>query len=119
MSTFRRPTLPRNCGGRSTFNTPGAVDAQAVREGYDTVVTSSGGNAGLAVAHSARQLGIRARVFVTERTAKSVVATLRRENAEVVIHGDAWDDADRVAREFVATQGERCTSVLGRSGCLR
>lgn len=69
-------------------------------------MTSSAGNAGLAVAYSARRLGIRARVYVTERTDPAMVEPLLRESAEIVAYGNVWDDADRVAKEFVANEGE-------------
>lgn len=77
----------------------------AARTGHDTVVTSSGGNAGLAVAFSARRLGITARVYVTQRTSQSVIDTLRREGAKVIVSGTVWDDADKAARDFVANKG--------------
>ncbi|XP_077538461.1 serine dehydratase-like isoform X2 [Haemaphysalis longicornis] len=77
----------------------------AARTGHDTVVTSSGGNAGLAVAFSARRLGITARVYVTQRTSQSVIDTLKREGAQVIVAGSVWDDADKAARDFVANEG--------------
>ncbi|CAN7940382.1 unnamed protein product, partial [Ixodes hexagonus] len=76
-----------------------------VQSGHDTLVTSSGGNAGLAVAHSARRLGVKSRVYVPERTSQPVVEALEQEGADVIASGAVWDDADRAAREFVQTQG--------------
>ncbi|KAM7308017.1 serine dehydratase-like [Ixodes scapularis] len=76
-----------------------------VQSGHDTLVTSSGGNAGLAVAHSARRLGVKARVYVPDKTSRAVVGALEQEGANVIATGSVWDDADLAARDYVRIQG--------------
>jgi len=67
------------------------------------VVTASGGNHGLAVAHSARVLGIPAIIYLPESATEAKLAAIRLLGPEIVIHGTAWDDANalamRIARE--------------------
>jgi threonine dehydratase len=69
------------------------------------VVASSAGNHGLGVAHSARALGIRARIFVP-RTAPDVkrdgIAALGAELDATYAH---YDDAHHAAMEYAAAQG--------------
>ena len=57
-------------------------------------VTSSGGNAGLAVAHAGRRLGVPVAVFVPETTTSTAITLLRREGAEVTVHGASWQEAN-------------------------
>jgi L-serine/L-threonine ammonia-lyase len=72
----------------------------AAAAGARRFVSSSGGNAGLAAAHAARRLGIPALVVVPTRTDERMRALIEAEGAEVVLHGDAWADADARAREL-------------------
>ncbi|MGE0815048.1 MAG: pyridoxal-phosphate dependent enzyme [Vicinamibacterales bacterium] len=65
-------------------------------------VTSSGGNAGLAVARAGRQLAVAVTVVVPETTTETAIALLRREGADVIVHGASWQEAD-----------ERATSQVG------
>lgn len=60
-------------------------------------VTSSGGNAGLAVAYAGRQLGAAVLVVVPETTTDTAIALLRREGAEVTVHGASWQEANDLA----------------------
>lgn len=57
------------------------------------VVVASGGNAGVAVAHAARRLGVRAEVFVPETAPVAKVARLRAYGAVVVQTGASYADA--------------------------
>ena len=65
-------------------------------------VTSSGGNAGLAVAYAGRRLGTAVLVVVPESTTDTAIALLRREGAEVAVHGASWQEANDVALAQVA-----------------
>lgn len=90
-----------------SFKTRG-VSAQVIAEyrkhGEGTeLVCSSGGNAGLACAYSARVLGLKCTVFVPTSTSSVMVRRLRELDAEVVQGGAAWDDADKAARKGVAS----------------
>ena len=57
---------------------------QSVREGCTKFVSSSGGNAGLAAAYSAKELGVPITVVVPETTPKLVVKKLAEEEGATV-----------------------------------
>jgi len=63
-------------------------------QGAQKVVSSSGGNAGLASAYAARCLGLPCTVVVPETTKNLVIERLRGYGAEVEVHGSAWDEAN-------------------------
>ncbi|EST07655.1 Tryptophan synthase beta subunit-like PLP-dependent enzymes superfamily [Kalmanozyma brasiliensis GHG001] len=84
----------------------GAICQSALAASGDThLVSSSGGNAGLAVAYAASRAGVGCTIFVPASTETDVVERLRKEGARVVIGGDAWDVADAAAREEVRETG--------------
>jgi L-serine/L-threonine ammonia-lyase len=64
-------------------------------------VSSSGGNAGLAVAYAGRRLGAAVTVIVPETTTERARELLRLEGAEVVVHGASWQEANELARSLV------------------
>lgn len=64
-------------------------------------VSSSGGNAGLAVAYAGRQLSVPVTVVVPTTTTETALALLRREEAEVIIHGASWQEANELAQSQV------------------
>ncbi len=72
----------------------------AAEDGVRTVVGSSGGNAGLALAYAARELGLACRVVVPEITGELMRGRLRALGAEVIVEGAAWDQADALARKL-------------------
>lgn len=80
----------------------GALCQQLYAEGQRHFVCSSGGNAGLATAYATQKLGAVATIVTPETTAPSFRALLRAEGAEVLVHGAAWDDADKRARSMCA-----------------
>jgi threonine dehydratase len=57
------------------------------------VVAASGGNHGVAVAHAARRLGVRARIFVPTVASPAKIARIRADGAELVIGGALYADA--------------------------
>lgn len=63
------------------------------------VITSSGGNAGLAAATAARALEMPCTVFCPTSVEDYIVEQLRAEGAEVVQAGAAWDICDQGARK--------------------
>lgn len=65
----------------------------AVAAGARALVSSSGGNAGYAVAWAGRRLGVRVTVVVPARTSPAMRARIEAEGAHVVVHGEVWDDA--------------------------
>jgi L-serine/L-threonine ammonia-lyase len=60
-------------------------------------VSSSGGNAGLAVAFAGRKLGVPVLVVVPETTSERAKHLIGMEDAEVVVRGKSWDEANRFA----------------------
>jgi L-serine/L-threonine ammonia-lyase len=71
------------------------------KQGVTKLISSSGGNAGLAVATIGQQLGMSVSVIVPETTKPLVVARLRALGAELTIHGENWNAADELARQRV------------------
>ena len=76
-----------------------------VAAGADHFVCSSGGNAGLAVAHCAAALNVRATIFVPATTKSSVQQLLTNYGAAVHVEGMVWNEADRVARDHCVAEG--------------
>ena len=64
-------------------------------------VSSSGGNAGLAVAYAGRLLSVSVTVVVPQTTTARAVELLRQEHAEVVVHGASWQEANELAQSLV------------------
>lgn len=60
-------------------------------------VSSSGGNAGLAVADAGRRLGVAVTVVVPETTSARARELLAGLGAEVVVHGASWQEANTLA----------------------
>jgi threonine dehydratase len=81
------------------------VVRELAREGHSTIVTSSTGNHGAAVAWACGELGSRAVVFVPQGSTESKLALLRSLGAEVRIEGDAFDDAKHTAHVWARSSG--------------
>lgn len=64
-----------------------------VADGATLLVSSSGGNAGLAVAYSSRQLGVPATIVVPKVTPKRAIQLMRAEGASVEVAGESWLEA--------------------------
>ena len=77
----------------------------AKQRGAQSVVSSSGGNAGLAAAYAARAMGLPATVILPESTPEFVAEKLRALGADVWRHGKDWNEADRKARTVVQDTG--------------
>jgi L-serine/L-threonine ammonia-lyase len=71
------------------------------QQGVKQLISSSGGNAGLAVATVGAQLGMSVAVIVPETTKPMVIAKLESLGAHVTVHGKNWNAADELAREKV------------------
>jgi L-serine/L-threonine ammonia-lyase len=69
--------------------------------GAQRFVSSSGGNAGLAVAYAGRLLGVPVTVVVPETTTERAKELLRLENAEVITHGASWQEANDFAQSLI------------------
>ena len=64
-------------------------------------VSSSGGNAGLAVAYAGRKLGVPVTVVVPETTTERAKELLHQEDAKVVVHGSSWQEANALAQTLI------------------
>jgi L-serine/L-threonine ammonia-lyase len=69
--------------------------------GAQRFVSSSGGNAGLAVAFAGRLLRVPVTVVVPETTTERAKEFLCLENAEVIVHGTSWQEANTFAQSLV------------------
>ncbi|BBM87169.1 pyridoxal-phosphate dependent enzyme [Candidatus Uabimicrobium amorphum] len=69
--------------------------------GTKKFISSSGGNAGVAVAFCGRKLNIPVSVVVPKSTTERAKELTRLENAEVIVHGDTWNEAHLYAMELV------------------
>jgi L-serine/L-threonine ammonia-lyase len=73
--------------------------------GCTRFVSSSGGNAGYAVAYAGRELSLPVLVVVPSTTHESTRRQLVLMGAEVRVVGDVWDEADVEARELASEDG--------------
>lgn len=73
------------------------VCQQAQQQNKKKLVSSSGGNAGIAVAYCGQQLGMPVEVYVPLTTTEEAVAVLQRLGAKVFIHGESWAEANALA----------------------
>lgn len=69
------------------------------------VICSSAGNHSQGVAIAARQYGVKAVVCMAENATPSKIAATRGYGAEVVLHGNIWDEANEKALELVKERG--------------
>lgn len=70
---------------------------KALREGATQLVSSSGGNAGLATAFAGQRLGVPTTVVVPETTPGFIRDRLRSYGAAVEVHGSQWSEANERA----------------------
>ncbi|MEY4753902.1 MAG: hypothetical protein RJA44_1577, partial [Pseudomonadota bacterium] len=70
-----------------------ACEVHAAR-GATRLLSSSGGNAGLAVAYAGKRLGLPVIVVVPESTPEWPRTLLRRQGAELIVHGASWMEAN-------------------------
>lgn len=70
-------------------------------KGAQRFVSSSGGNAGLAVAYAGRKLAVPVTVVVPETSSERAKELLRWEGAQVIVHGASWQEANELAVSLV------------------
>eukprot|EP00189_Rhodosorus_marinus_P003506 CAMPEP_0113960338 /NCGR_PEP_ID=MMETSP0011_2-20120614/4654_1 /TAXON_ID=101924 /ORGANISM="Rhodosorus marinus" /LENGTH=339 /DNA_ID=CAMNT_0000971769 /DNA_START=278 /DNA_END=1297 /DNA_ORIENTATION=- /assembly_acc=CAM_ASM_000156 len=80
----------------------GYMCAKAKQAGARRFVSSSGGNAGAAVAHAGKMLGVETVVCVPTTTPAFMRKKLESLGADVVVEGSEWKHADRLAKELSA-----------------
>lgn len=79
----------------------GHACTEYVKHGARRLVSSSGGNAGLAVAYAGRLMGVPVTVVVPQTTSERAKELLRLEDAEVIVHGASWQEANELALSLV------------------
>ncbi|MEO7105829.1 MAG: pyridoxal-phosphate dependent enzyme [Rhodoferax sp.] len=79
----------------------GHACTEYVNRGAKRLVSSSGGNAGLAVAYAGRSMGVPVTVVVPQTTSDRAKELLRLEDAEVIVHGASWQEANELALSLV------------------
>jgi len=80
----------------------GAACTSARESGAERVICASGGNAGYAVAYAGRRLGMGVTIVVPRTTSPRAIELIRGEGAELVVHGESWDDSQTHAVERAA-----------------
>jgi L-serine/L-threonine ammonia-lyase len=83
----------------------GHLCSELARNGVCRFVTSSAGNGGLAVAYAGRKLNIPVTVVVWNAVSEITCEKLRREGAEIVVHGNDWMEANTLAQSMCEEKG--------------
>jgi diaminopropionate ammonia-lyase len=81
-----------------------------------TLVTASSGNHGRAVARVAAMRGLRARIFLPERTLAARREAIEREGAEVMVVEGAYEDAVAAAEAEAREPGVLLIADVGSAG---
>jgi threonine dehydratase len=89
-----------------SFKARGAFNTLLSHEiGSAGVAAASGGNHGAAVAYAARQLGVRAHIFVPEISSPAKIAVIRSHGADVIIGGARYAEAQEACDRYIAETG--------------
>lgn len=83
----------------------GHLCSELAKNGACRFVTSSAGNGGLAVAYAGRKLNIPVTVVVWNAVSEMTREKLRREGAEIVVHGNDWMEANALAQSMSEEKG--------------
>lgn len=79
----------------------GAICEEYARQGKIRFISSSGGNAGIAVAYAGRRLSIPVTVVVPETTTSRAKGLIEEEGASVIVHGASWMEANALAQSML------------------
>lgn len=88
-----------------TFKIRGAFNRLLVEESPARVVAASGGNFARAIAHAARQLGVKADLFVPDTSPAEKINALSAYGAEVHVVPGIYDDALAASVAFAEEEG--------------
>ena len=75
-----------------------------IRRGAKRFISSSGGNAGIAAAYAGRQLDVPVVVVVPETTSERARELIRQEQAEVIVFGASFQEANAMAQSLVGPE---------------
>ncbi|WP_317202813.1 pyridoxal-phosphate dependent enzyme [Janthinobacterium sp.] len=81
----------------------GLACEEYLRRGATRFISSSGGNAGIAVAYAGRKLGVPVVVVVPETTSARARALIAAEGAQLIVHGPSWQEANALAQSMVTS----------------
>lgn len=84
----------------------GALCSYYASQSVTEFVSSSGGNAGLAVAYAGLALNIPATIVIPKTTPTLMIDKLKAEKATVIVHGENWDESDEFARTLAASDNK-------------
>jgi threonine dehydratase len=103
-----------------SFKLRGALNAlQLLGNAHpEQVVAASAGNHGLGVARAAGLLGFSATIVVPETASATKVEALRASGAELVQHGQTYDDAEAEGMRLAKARGARFVSPYNDPGVV-
>jgi L-serine/L-threonine ammonia-lyase len=81
----------------------GRLAQHYVEKGFTQLVSSSGGNAGVAAAYCGWRLGVKVTVFLPTTSHAVFINAIKSYGAEVVVAGDVWDEANAAALAAAAS----------------
>ncbi|MGH8472657.1 MAG: pyridoxal-phosphate dependent enzyme, partial [Gammaproteobacteria bacterium] len=87
---------------RGAYNMIASLSAEEQARG---VIAASAGNHAQGVALAAKQLRLKALIVMPKTTPEIKVSAVRRLGAEIVLHGNSYDDAAEHAHELAQEQG--------------
>ena len=99
---------PENLQKTGSFKIRGAynkITNLSDEEKKKGVITSSAGNHAQGVAYGAKESGIKAVIVMPKSTPLIKVESTKQYGAEVVLHGDVYDDAFKKAKELEEKEG--------------
>ena len=99
---------PENLQKTGSFKLRGAynkITNLSVEEKKKGVIASSAGNHAQGVAYGAKESGIKAVIVMPKSTPLIKVESTKQYGAEVVLHGDVYDDAFKKAKELEEKEG--------------
>ena len=99
---------PENLQKTGSFKIRGAynkISKLSEEEKSKGVIASSAGNHAQGVAYAAKKLGIKAVIVMPKHTPLIKVEATRQYGAEVILHGEVYDDAFKYAKELQEKEG--------------
>lgn len=90
--------------GSFKLRSAGHICRHYAEKGAKAFICSSGGNAGIAVAHSGRRLGLPVTVVVPETTSARARQLIEQEKAKLIVHGKIWSEANEYALSLASQE---------------
>ncbi|WP_313653430.1 pyridoxal-phosphate dependent enzyme [Pantoea sp.] len=90
--------------GSFKLRSAGHICRHYAEKGAKGFISSSGGNAGIAVAHSGRRLGLPVTVVVPETTSARARELIEQEGARLIVHGKVWSEANDYALSLATAE---------------